>query len=55
MKKRFAELGIPLSFPQNMVISPGGAWVAAPESAGPAAPPEESPEVGKEPKVKVKQ
>ena len=55
MKKRFAELGIPLSFPQNMVISPGGAWVAAPESAGPAAPPEVSPEVCKEPKIKVKQ
>ncbi len=24
MKKRFAELGIPLSFPQNMVMLPGG-------------------------------
>jgi moderate conductance mechanosensitive channel len=25
MKKRFAELGIPLSFPQNMVVTPGAA------------------------------
>jgi small-conductance mechanosensitive channel len=25
MKKRFAELGIPLSFPQSLVVTPGGA------------------------------
>src|SRR6185369_14583058 len=55
MKKLFAELGIPLSFPQNMVISPGGAWVPAPESAGPAASAGESPQAGEKPKAKVKQ
>jgi small conductance mechanosensitive channel len=55
MKKRFAELGIPLSFPQNMVISPGGAWVAASKNTGPAALPEESLEMDEEPKIKVKQ
>ncbi len=42
LKKRFAELGIPLSFPQNMVVSPGGGWVAPVESAGPEVPEGES-------------
>jgi small conductance mechanosensitive channel len=33
LKKRFAELAIPLSFPQSMVILPGGNGAQGPETA----------------------
>ena len=55
LKKRFAELGIPQSFAQSVMILPGADAAAAPEIAESAAPPDASPEPAKTPRSKGKQ
>jgi small conductance mechanosensitive channel len=55
MKKRFAELGIPLNFPQNMVLRAAGTGAALDEVTASIAPAGESLQAAKEPRLKVKQ
>jgi small conductance mechanosensitive channel len=55
MKKRFAELGIPLSFPQNMIVTPGGGTVASGDSTVSAERQDEGEETPKAPRRQVKQ
>jgi small conductance mechanosensitive channel len=56
MKKRFAELGIPLSFPQSVVVTPGGTPAgAAPDAAVSALSQSDVQETPQPPRRKVKQ
>jgi moderate conductance mechanosensitive channel len=55
MKKRFAELGIPLTFPRSMIVMPGGGAVASEDSTVSAERQDEGEEAPQAPRRKVKQ
>jgi small-conductance mechanosensitive channel len=55
MKKRFTELGIPLTFPQSMVVTPAGGAAASTDSTVSAEPRAEREKTSQPPRRKVKQ
>jgi small conductance mechanosensitive channel len=55
MKKRFAELGIPFTFPRSMVLLPDATGAVHKEVTAPPASQVESPQATKESRLKVKQ
>jgi small-conductance mechanosensitive channel len=55
MKKRFVELGIPLTFPRSMIVTPGGGPVAPEDSAVSTERQDEGEEALPAPRRKVKQ